>query len=260
MRIHAMVTATILVGLASGATCTVVAQTPASLKRLEVSIWPEYDRPSALIIVNAQLADDAPLPSTVSLPLPSTATPHAVAKGTPEGRLLMADYTREERGGSSYVRIATDLRAVRLEYYTEISVVDAEREFIWIWPGGLDVGNLTYDVMPPPGATNLVIDPPPGARKTDGTGLTHLSADLGPRSASDRLAIRLTYTKSSPELTVAALQREQASPPQTPPPAEPTPTPTSPASPETSIWLFVLPVLAVGLIVAWMAFRRRSPR
>jgi len=257
MRIHARVTAMILLGLAVGASGTVAAQTSQSLQWIEVSIWPEYDRPAALIIVTAGLSEDSSLPATVSLPMPAGATPHAVAKGTPDGRLLMADYTREERGAWTHVRIATDLSEVRLEYYTDLSVVDSIRELIWVWPGGMDLGKLAYVVMQPSGATNLAIDPPPGAQRIGPDGLTYLSADLGPRSAAERVAIRLTYTKSTAELTVAALQRTQAAAPQTPPVATPAPTSTVPVPPKTSIWPFVLPVLVVGLIVLWTAVRRR---
>ena len=62
------------------------AQGGANLERLEIAIWPEYDRPSALVIYKARLDTSVDLPAVVRLPIPaSVGAPHAVAAWSPDG-------------------------------------------------------------------------------------------------------------------------------------------------------------------------------
>ncbi|HEY43329.1 MAG TPA: hypothetical protein G4O11_05025, partial [Anaerolineae bacterium] len=160
------------------------AQTEAEIDRLEVSLWPEYDRSAVLVIYRVQLSPETPLPAIVSLPIPAgVGEPHAVATRSEGGELLLADYTRQVMGDWSMVTVVTDSLHVRLEYYDPLTFVGQYRSYSFIWPGGLDLGAFLYEVQQPLGASNLGITPP-GEASVGEDGLIYFKKDLGPQPVS----------------------------------------------------------------------------
>jgi hypothetical protein len=231
------------------------AQLTSSVERLEVSIWPEYDRPEALVILKAWLPEEVPLPRYVALPMPIGATPNAVAKRDPNGQLLLAAHTIIDSDAGREVRIAADLREVRLEYYAPLVFDGDTRTYTFQWPGLLGFDSASWQIQQPVGAANLAVTPPPSLQETGFDGLTYLAGDIGPVAKGERFSIDLRYSKTSSQLTLAALQ-----PPATGVEAlisEPTEPPRSAdvtVPPETGSfpWLIVLPVVLIAaLIVVW---------
>src|SRR3990172_1671747 len=68
------------------------------LESMQVEIWPEYDRPAALVIMRGELAASVGLPAAVSLRIPaSSGGPAAVAYATAKkGGLLNLKYERSD--------------------------------------------------------------------------------------------------------------------------------------------------------------------
>ena len=64
------------------------AQQPATvLEFLEVELWPDFDQPALLVLLSGALPADAPLPATITIPLPEAATINAVARIDAQGAL-----------------------------------------------------------------------------------------------------------------------------------------------------------------------------
>lgn len=250
----------VLVLVSSGA---VAARAQTGLERLEVVLWPEYDRPALLVMLRGYLPMDAQLPTTVVLPIPATSTPHAVAKRDPSaGNLLMAPHTVEADGDWSRVRIVTDMLEVRLEYYANLSTAEAQRQILFEWPGGLEARQVTYEIMQPPNVTELVVTPP-GLQNIGGDGLTYHVGDLGPISATDAFSIAVSYTKTSPLLTAEALRPPTPAPQISQPPALPTTTDSSstetqPSAGANSLLVVLVVVLAAALVGSWVFFGSRK--
>ena len=57
-----------------------------TLTRMEVTLWPDYDRPSVLATLIGSLPSGTPFPVTITLPIPEDATINAVAPILPDGR------------------------------------------------------------------------------------------------------------------------------------------------------------------------------
>jgi hypothetical protein len=231
-----------------------LAQLTDSIDRLEISIWPEYDRPEALVILKAWLPQDASLPRYLALPLPADSTPHAVAKRDPGGELLLAAHTIIDGADGKQVRIAADMREVRLEYYAPISFDGDTRSYTFVWPGPVAFDVAVWELQQPVGATNVAVTPAPTAQASGFDGLTYFRGELGSRQVGERFTLDISYTKASSQLTLAALQ---------PPPGvealttepQPPPAPVDVAVPSDAgsfPWLIVLPiVLIAALIVVW---------
>lgn len=237
-----------------------LAQQAAALERLQVVLWPEYDQPATLVILRGYLPADATLPATVSLPMPSTvASPNAVAKRTPDGRLLLADYMREDQGDWSLMHISTDVSEVRIEYYTELQISGTRRQIVFNWPGGLNIGQVTYEVQQPLGAAQVAITPPATRQVAGNDGLTYFFAELGPKASADTFSIDVGYSKAMPGLTVTAMQPTFRPPAQPPPQEQTTPAPSGEGT--ISVWWFVLPIVfLVALVVLGLALSTRKKK
>ncbi len=231
------------------------AQTEPRITRLEVGLWPEYDRPAVLVMLHGWLAADAALPATVHLPMPAQAgRPHAVAKRAPGGPLLMAQHTVDVEGNWARVNLVTDVREVRLEYYVVLPISDPNRRYVFEWPGGLDIKQVTYEVMRPTGVKDLSVKPPPTIQSVGNDGLTYYLGDLGPKARNDTFSIGMTYTKTTSTLTAVALR-----PPA--PAVGQTPAPKPSGSGGANKWLVVLVVvLAAALAGTWIFKSSRKPQ
>ena len=224
-------------------------QTTADLQRLEIALWPEYDRAAVLVIYRFQLEADTPLPATVELPIPSSVgEPNAVAWQDAEQALFDAAHTIEATGEWATVRIEMEQsRTGQLEYYADLQVVDDLRSFRFDWPGGVRIAALAYEVQQPVTATDLTIGPEPDRQGSGPFGLTYHFAELGPLRAADTWAIELSYRKADGILSVEALQ----------PLGEPAPA-TSAASDSSVLLPWVLGGLGVVVAAGGVAYYLRS--
>ena len=236
------------------------------IERLEVVVWPEYDQPSVLVMYRAWLPLQSPLPTTVSLPMPaSVPKPSAVAKRPIGGELLLTPYTIETADGWSWAHIQSDAPEVRLEFYVELDSDSPSRVFRFEWPGGPAIQQISYEVMQPVGATDLVVSPGSGQAQRAADGLVYQREDIGGVPEGGQFFIDVRYTKAAPGLTISALDSRQAIAPPVPPPSSPTAESPSPAAEPTQtdsagpVWLTILPVILIAAIIVFW-FVLRSPR
>lgn len=235
-------------------------QTEPRFARLHVSLWPEYDRPAVLVMLQASLAGDVEVPVTVTLPMPArVGTPHAVATQAAGGTLVLAGHTIDVEGDWARVKVPTDMREVRLEYYADLTRADSVRRYIFQWPGGLDVAEVSYEVMQPIDAKNLSMDPPPDTESVTGEGLTFHLGNLGPKTRNDKFSIGLAYTKTTPTLTAIAIPPRVPAGGPTPGGMPATPVATPSGSGGTNILLLALMVVlgaAIGGFLVFVASKR----
>jgi hypothetical protein len=175
------------------------------LERLELALWPEYDRSAVLVIYQAQVPAGTPLPATVSLPIPAAiGEPHAVALRGAEGMLLEANYQLVQHGEWATVSMETDSPIVWVEFYSDLAIDGQERGFTFLWPEGIEIESLAFEVQQPVGANEMKITPAGSASMGD-DGLNYYRRELGSVSASENFSISLTYDKSTPELSIGSV-------------------------------------------------------
>jgi hypothetical protein len=177
--------------------------TPLAL--LEVALWPEYDRQDMLVIYRVQLPQGTQLPANVALPISNDAgEPHAVATIGDDRNLYVAPYEMEKVDDWSWVRIESDSLLLQMEYYADLNIVEDQRNFTYLWPGGIEIDSLQYEIQRPPSAANLRLTPA-GATQVGQDGLTYIRSTLGSQAVDDRLVFSLAYEKTDQTLTVDAL-------------------------------------------------------
>lgn len=222
------------------------------LAALQIEIWPEYDRPGALVIYKGELAQSVRLPAEVALRIPaSSGGPAAVAYATEEsGKLLNLSHQDEAAGNFIVVHIRPPQRFFHMEFYDRMATDKPQREYRYAWPGDMAVEKVSVLVKEPAASSNLSVQPKLDLTGQSPDGMSHRAAQLGALKAGEQLPIEIRYTKTDarPSTEIVAAPAAAAA-----------------AQPETQqqpTWpLFLVAGGAVVLIgaVAALLWRRRRP-
>ena len=234
---------------------TVHAQAPVTMDTLEIGIWPEFDKPSVLVIYRMALPSSTSYPASLSIRIPASAgVPNAVAARQPDGSLLNIDYNRQIAGQWAVLSFSTNTPDVQIEYYDPSLTKNANaRHFTYSWPGDYAISQLTIQVQEPAGATDMRISPSLGAGATGRDGLTYYTQDIGAITAGQTFQITIDYQKANDVLSAETLPLESSAPiPQ-----------GSPTDINLKSWLpWVLGIVGAALIIGgifwfWQTGRQR---
>jgi hypothetical protein len=194
------------------------AQGEVKLSSLGVDLWPEYDKPTVLVIYHITLPASITLPVDLSFRIPAAAgEPSAVAvrQMTAEGQpsLFTIPYKRQVNGEWGVISLTATMPEVQLEYYDPGLVKqDEARQFEYRWPGDYAVDSLNVQVQQPVGASEMSLSPASGAAITGNDGLAYFKKDVGALKAGQAFSLKVNYKKSGDELSAASLQIQPSAP------------------------------------------------
>jgi hypothetical protein len=237
------------------------------LTSLQIEIWPEFDRPAALVILKGEISPNVALPASVSVRIPvASGGPLAVAFSTAaSGDLLTTQYESESAGDRITLKFQVPQRFFHVEFYEPIATSAPERNFTYVWPGDLATDHLAVIVQEPAGTTDLAVTPRLEAMATGQNGLRYRSQELGAFQAGKQLDVNVRYTKTDPRTSTAILNPRAADSQTTAPILKPeapesSPLPFAiPSKKAATIWLAaVVAVLVLGGIAAALWARRRK--
>lgn len=188
------------VSAASASASPSLAQESPRLASLDISIWPEFDRPATLVLLRGELSADVELPATVALRIPaSSGGPSAVASAPAEGgSLVTRGYELTEDGDSLRLTLTTPDPIFQVEFYDPLATDNPDRAYTYVWPGDLGTDQLTVQVQEPAGSTGFSVDPDLGPGTLQPDGLLYNGADMGALESGQTLAITLSYRKTDP--------------------------------------------------------------
>ena len=233
------------------------------LASLNIEIWPEYDRPAALVILRGALAEGVNLPAAITLRLPAASGgPGAVAYSTTaDGNLLNLKHERAKSGEFITLKFEVPERFFHVEFYEPIATGAAARAYRYVWPGDLAVERATVVVQEPASSSEFSVEPRLERLTTGQDGLRYRTADVGALEAGKPLPIALRYTKldASPSKPKAA---EQPAPVTAPAPAmaaAPVAAATSSGLPNWALPLMAMVLLGLlgAIFILWW-WRRES--
>jgi hypothetical protein len=174
------------------------------LERLEVTLLPEYDQPSVMVILRGVLSPAVELPAHVEIPVPAAyGEPSAVAIQGPEGQLFTADYQRRVQGQWATIVMEAESAGIWIEFYADLTYEGDKRSFTFFWPGGMDIAEFQYEIQQPWSADNIRVT----AQSVAGVhtdGLVYHSATYGLLSAASQALISFAYENQDSELTINA--------------------------------------------------------
>jgi hypothetical protein len=175
-----------------------------------VELWPEYDRPSTLVIYTATLSPSVSLPADLTFQIPKAAgEPHAVAVGPSQASIADVVYETQITGEWIGVSFIATTPVIRLEYYDpRLDKDGAQRTFEYEWPGDLAVASLVLNVQHPIGASNLQVSPTAGQVLQNEDGFTYNVIDLGALGIGESFKLNVQYSKESDSLSAEGLEIE----------------------------------------------------
>lgn len=181
----------------------VVAQADITVDSVRVDIWPEYDRPAALVIYNVTLSPEVSLPASIKLRIPAAAgQPYAVAWQSADQGLYDLMYQKNTVGEWIEISFSAPAPNLRIEYYDpEIQKTGGKRDFIFNWPGDYTVKNLSVMVQQPVNATNMSLRPDAGSGRKAEDGLTYYTIAAGEVKAGTTFQLTISYEKPDDSLT-----------------------------------------------------------
>jgi hypothetical protein len=194
------------------------AQENPRLASLDIAVWPEFDRPAALVILRAEIAGDVGLPAAVSLRIPaSSGGPAALAyAASADGQLLNLVYQRSDAQDFITLTFSTPEHFFQVEFYDPMAVAAVDRSYTYTWPGDLAADKLSVELQEPAAATGLSVKPELGPGEVRPDGLTYRQADLGAFGAGQTLAIGVRYQKTdsrtSTEILAAGTGSDEGAP------------------------------------------------
>ncbi|HSV85688.1 MAG TPA: hypothetical protein VLH85_03880 [Levilinea sp.] len=186
---------------------TAQAQRGAQFERMQINIWPEYDRRSILVIYRFTLAAGTSLPAEITISIPAAAqAPFNLAFEDVDGLLYNLDYTLQQNGRWVDVSFTAPSLGIQLEYYDP----DFEREgdrrrYEYTWPGNYAVNNMVVLVQQPVNATSMTISPDMGSGRLGPDGMTLFSASIGEVDAGRTFTYSIQYEKPDGELVIQPL-------------------------------------------------------
>lgn len=230
--------------------------TSVRLSSLEVDLWPEYDRPSMLIIYKITLAPEVNLPASLTFRIPASAgSPHAVA-ALQVDTLVNVNYEERRVGDWNQVTFTATTPELWLEYYDPSLQKDGDsRHFSYVWPGDYAISSLIIDVQQPVNSQNMRISPSLGAGKVGSDGLTHFTSQVGSLEGGQSFELEITYDKQDDVLSAELIQVGPVEPLTDQTPGRLSSTFNIPTH---FIWLGLIGALGLGLIVGGAIWYIRS--
>jgi hypothetical protein len=190
------------------------AQQGITLSVVAVDLWPEFDRPTMLVIYHLKLPAQTSLPASMSLRIPAAVgTPNAVAVKQADGALVTIPYTQEADGDWTRLVFQATSNDVQIEYYDPgLQKSGDQRHFEYTWPGDYAVEAFNIEVQQPKGATEMQIKPGTVNPRQGDDNLTYYRMDVGALSLGQQFQIEVDYKKSTDELSASSVPVEPSGP------------------------------------------------
>ncbi len=214
LRIISILIVTLLAGSLPGLTpARVAAQGQPELSTLKVSLWPEYDRQSMLVIYRAILSTNTTMPVNMIFRIPLSAQPFVLAVGPAPESVGEVSYSQKVTGEWKEISFPATFPAIQFEYYDNSLLIDDQaRHFEYLWPGDYKVQVMTIEVQKPWGAKDVKITPNMGEARLSDDSLEYYSTQVGALSAAQVYKVTLDYMKATSELTMEQLPVKASQP------------------------------------------------
>ncbi len=246
---------TLLILLILGTALAVRAQTPVRLDEMSVALWPEYDKPGVLVIYSGTLAEDVPLPVTITFAMPAAVgTPSATAGVDDLGNFRYRKYELRAQGDTVLVSYSLPYRRFQMEYYIDLLAGQgSDREFTFTYQADYPVRDFRFEVQEPLAASAFQIEPAAGSVITEAQLPLHL-IPVGALDQGQSANVTVRYHREERRLSAEILGLP------TPGPAEFEDAPRAGGGIPTSTAVILAGALAaVGLAVgAWIWTRAQA--
>ena len=190
------------------------AQTPDRLTSLKISVWPEFDQPTVLVLLDGVLADASNLPRQISVLIPSNAQLTVATWTNPDGSFAPEQPAQQTKQDDGYTRVTFTIAqpTFRVEYYHDLlrGAPDKTLDFAFKSTGAIDAVSL--EIQQPLKATNFAVTPATQTTRTDADGLKYFSYAFTNIAAGQTITAQAKYTKTDPNPSVQSAPQPTSAP------------------------------------------------
>lgn len=229
-----------------------LAQDPNRLAQLQISIWPEYDQPSILVLLDGTLADQSGLPRDVSILIPTGAELFVTTSANPDGSLAPEVSSKSTDLGDGFTRVTFTVSQpkFRVEYYHNLLRGAPDKTFDFVYKAMSGVDQVTLEIQQPLRATNFAVTPATQTSRTASDGFKYFILQFSNIAANQTISAQAKYTKADNNPSVQ---------PQTSQPPAPVTT-SAPVADSTSTIFVLVGVVIVGLagVIGFFLWQQRA--
>jgi hypothetical protein len=227
----------------------VLADDPNRLTQLRISVWPEHDKPSVLVMIDGTLADKTNLPREVSVLIPANASLLVTTWMNPDGNFEQEQPSQSKDLGDGYVRVSltTAQPNYHVEYYHDLlkGAPDKTMDFVFKAPAPAD--QVTLEFQQPLKTSNFSVTPATQSSRSDSDGFKYFSSQYSNITAGQTITAQVKYTKTDPNPSVL------------PTPASSLATSSTPTSTASATFLLVaLVVMGLAAVLGFFAWQQRA--
>lgn len=227
-----------------------LAQDTNRLAQLNISVWPEYDAPTVLVLLDGTLADKTSLPRQVSVLIPATAKLTVTTFQNADGTLAPEQPNQTVDAGGGYTRVAftTSQPQFRVEYYDDLLQGAPDKTMNFAFKSDAAIDAVTLEVKQPLKATNFALTPPAANSGTDSAdGLKFFTYQFTNLAAGQTIDAQAKYTKSDPSPSIQTL-----------PAPLPSPAATAPSSNDSLLLLVGLVTVGLVAVLGFFLYQQRA--
>lgn len=183
------------------------AKTEVKLSSVSVQLWPEFDKPSMLVIYEIALSEDTALPLDLNFRMPAAGKLHVIAIGPTPETVNDTGIVYDVAEGSPWTTVSiksVSQRAIRIEYYDNLEKQGNARHYLYRWPSDYAVDSFSIMFQMPVDASELQTVPALTTSFTGGFGLTYYAADLGSLPAGQSFMLEVDYQKTTDTLSASS--------------------------------------------------------
>lgn len=192
------------------------AQSVVGFESLNVSLWPEYDTPTALVIYRIKLSQQTALPAQVTLRLPATVKKLAVvAVGDTADSVSDSNITYTFTPGTDYANITIEAskKCIQIEYYDPALVKNGnQRNYTLEWGGEYSVDTFHLDLRQPLQATGFTSEPALTNTVLDTEGFQLSEYNQTNLQAGQKLTFNMSYKRETDSPSTSFLQVQPSAP------------------------------------------------
>ena len=184
------------------------------ITRMEIDLWPDYDRSQMLVIYRVQISNDTQLPVRINLRIPGTAAPYKVAMRDLDGLLYNLAYSVEPEGTWREIVLSTSSNELYIEYYDPSIVTnEEERSYSFSWISDYPIDKLIVKAQQPRNSQEFNASPSMGVGELNIVDkLVYYTRDFGPLPTGITFNSHISYTRTSSELSASNLPVVAATP------------------------------------------------
>lgn len=228
-----------------------MADDPNRLSQLRVEVWPEYDRPTVLVMYDGTLADATGLPRQVSVLVPTSATGIIPTFENADGTLAAEQPFTSVKQADGFTLISYSVKTANyhIEYYDDLVRGGPDKTMDFVFKSPAPADQVTLEIQQPSAATNFVVTPAPKSTRTE-SGFTYSVYNFTNVTSGQALTAQAKYYKADQHPSVLPTSAPDAVPATAPA--------VSSASTSSTVFIVIALVLLLGVaLLGFYIFQQR---